>query len=84
MYEFVNADAASQLRAERIHHLEVQHFRLALELEEAPGIPAIVTQMAELERRIGVHRNALGLAPLDAPAQENGQTVDDAVADPEE
>ena len=83
MYEFINRDAADQLRAERIHHLEVQHYRLGLELEEVPDNEGIKGQMAEIERRIELHRRILGLAPLATPEQENGQTVD-PVADPEE
>lgn len=75
MYEFIDKNSASQLRAERIHHLEAQHFRLGLELEEVPGNEGIKGQMAEIERRIDMHRRILGAAPLNTLEQENGQEV---------
>jgi hypothetical protein len=83
MYEFIDSNAAEQIRAERIHHLEIQHFRLGLEFEETPENLAIKDQMAELERRMEMHRRILGLAPLATPGQENGQdTVVDEPAAP--
>lgn len=75
MYEFIDSGAANELRAERIHHLEVQHFRLGLELEETPENKAIAGQRAELERRIEMHRRILGLAPLAPPEHSNGHDV---------
>lgn len=47
------------LRAERITVLEGEHFRAALRREEAADtveFEAVSAQMAELERRIALHR----------------------------
>lgn len=48
------------LRAERITVLEGEHFRVALRREEATEVAefeALSAQMAELERRIDLHRD---------------------------
>lgn len=48
------------LRAERVTVLEGEHFRAALRREEAVDTAEFETasaQMAELERRIALHRN---------------------------
>jgi hypothetical protein len=84
MYQFINMDTADQIRVERIHHLEIQHYRLALELEETPDSREIRKQMDAVEQRIGLHRKVLGIAPLDTSAQENGQAADSTVLGPDE
>lgn len=84
MYEFINKEAADELRAQRIHHLEAQHYRLMLELEETPGNERIVAEVAEVERRIELHRRVLGLTPLATPEQNNGQSTDDVISSPAE
>ena len=59
------------LRAERITVLEGEHFRLALRREEAMEVAefeAISAQMAELHRRIALHRQAL--APTDTTVEQ--------------
>lgn len=61
------------LRAERITVLEGEHFRAALRREEAVDtaeFEAASAQMAELERRIGLHREH------DAPVRAEPAQVD--------
>ena len=59
------------LRAERVTVLEGEHFRLALRREEVTEVnefEAFSAQMAELERRIELHR--ADKAPTVVPADE--------------
>jgi hypothetical protein len=59
------------LRAERITVLEGEHFRLVLRREEAVEVAEfeqLSAQLAELERRIELHR--ADEAPTEAPADE--------------
>lgn len=58
-YENLTGKDINALRAERITLLEGEHFRLALRREEAVEVAefeALSAQMAELERRIALHR----------------------------
>lgn len=49
-----------QLRLERLHALEADHFRLSLRCEESPHEEAgLREEMAELRRRIEIHQDVI-------------------------
>lgn len=62
MYELLNQQAMTQLRRERLIGLEGDHYRVALQLEEAATaeeVAAIQRDLDEINRRIQVHRDVL-------------------------
>lgn len=62
-YTHLTAKDATGLRHERVHRLEVEHYRVRLALEEADEDANAQAQveLADLERRIGLHREVLGI-----------------------
>jgi hypothetical protein len=76
-YKNLTGRDLTALRAERITVLEGEHFRLALRREEATEVndfEAFSAQMAELERRIELHR--ADEAPIDSRADLASEQAD--------
>lgn len=70
-YKNLTGRDIEMLRAERITVLEGEHFRLALRRQEAAEVAEFdqfSAQMADLERRIELHREQD--APIHEPAAE--------------
>jgi hypothetical protein len=64
-YELLGEAQAEHLRKQRLLDLEADHFRFVLDAEEVPpGEDAgpIMAKLADVERRIALHRQALGLS----------------------
>lgn len=65
-YQLLNEDSATFLRRQRLLDLETEHYSLILETEEwPPGFEdkATLQKLHDVEMRIGIHRQALGLSP---------------------
>lgn len=68
-YELLGEAQAEHLRRQRLLDLEADHFRYTLDLEEldASGNPDrkalndVLTRLTEVERRIALHRQRLGM-----------------------
>jgi hypothetical protein len=63
-YQLLGDAQADHIRRQRLLDLEADHFRFVLDVEELPdGVdPApIMEKIADVERRIEMHRQALGL-----------------------
>lgn len=79
-YELLGSPQAEHIRRQRLLDLEADHFRFVLDAEELPdgADPGpIMDKLADVERRIGLHRQALGMPvtvmvpeEVDAPAPE--------------
>lgn len=69
-YALIQSNDQAQLRRERLAALELDHYRNALVLEDAGSdeeARRAVQAMGDIERRMAVHRTALG---LDQDAQD--------------
>lgn len=78
-YTHLTSQQATQLRHERLHRLEAEHFRVKLALEEADEASSAQAQaeLTDLERRIGWHREALGIVlPPDGVEEPGPQSPD--------
>lgn len=75
-YSHLTAGQAEELRHRRVLDLEIDHYRVKLALEEDPGDEKAYLDLAELERRIELHRAELGivLPPLDGVGPEMPDT----------
>jgi hypothetical protein len=63
-YELLGASEAEHIRRQRLLDLEADHFRFVLDLEELPddADPSpLLARIADVERRIALHRQALSL-----------------------
>lgn len=63
-YELLDEGRAEHLRRQRLLDLEADHFRFVLDLDELPpgaDPEALMSRLADIERRIVLHREALGL-----------------------
>lgn len=63
-YELLGSPQADHIRRQRLLDLEADHFRFVLDAEELPdGADSglIMEKLADVERRIKLHRQALGL-----------------------
>lgn len=61
-YALLDDDARKEIRSRHLLDLEATHYRLTLEEVEEPGTnPDRTRMLAEIERRAGGHRAALGL-----------------------
>jgi hypothetical protein len=63
-YELLGGPQADHIRRQRLLDLEADHFRFVLDAEELPddADPSpIMAKLADVERRIGLHRRALGM-----------------------
>lgn len=77
-YELLGDTQAEHLRKQRLLDLEADHYRYVLDAEElAPGEDAgpIMAKLAEIERRIALHREALGL-PVTVLAADEEATLE--------
>lgn len=75
MYQLVGDDEQRSLRLERLAHLENDHYRMELQIEEAANgaeLDALAGRQRELERRMNVH-----LAVLSPPMPEEEPRPDD-------
>lgn len=66
-YEMLGVEGATHIRKQRLLDLEADHYRFMLDLQELPPDAdgsAVLQQIAEIERRIAVHRTALGMEPV--------------------
>ena len=74
-YELLSKEQAVHLRRQRLLDLEADHWRYAMDLEEAdPNSPEYMktaTAIQEVERRIALHRKALSEAENDAPETDS-------------
>lgn len=75
-YTHLTAEQADELRHRRVLDLEIEHYRVKLTLEETPENEPAHMDLAELERRIALHRAELGivLPPPDGVAPEMPDT----------
>lgn len=66
-YTHLSEKQATGLRHQRIQELEAEHYRTRLVLEEKPGDAQAAVDLAEIWRRIQLHRDRLGIVvpPLD-------------------
>jgi hypothetical protein len=63
-YELLGEKQAEHLRRQRLLDLEGDHYRFLLDLEELPDEvdpSPILARVADVERRIALHRKALNL-----------------------
>lgn len=60
-YCHLTAQEATALRHKRLRDLEGDHYWLRLTQEEMPDNPQVLADLTELERRIALHRDALGI-----------------------
>jgi hypothetical protein len=62
VYQLVGDDERRSLRLERLAHLENDHYRMALQIEEATNgaeLNTLMERQRELERRMNIHLGAL-------------------------
>lgn len=74
-YEMLGQSQAEHLRQQRLLDLEADHFRFVLDVEELPeGVDPspIMAKLADVERRIALHRRALGMPELVTVPEEAG------------
>ena len=73
-YELLGGSQAEHLRRQRLLDLEADHYRFVLDVEELPegADPApILAKLADVERRIALHRRALGMPePVTTPDED--------------
>jgi hypothetical protein len=63
-YELLGEGQAEHIRRQRLLDLEADHFRYVLDIEELPdgaNSSPTLEKIADIERRIELHRQALGL-----------------------
>jgi hypothetical protein len=78
-YELLGKPEAEHIRRQRLLDLEADHYRFVLDLEELPTEAEsgqLLAKLSDVERRIVLHRQALGLpltvtAPDDEPVPEH-------------
>lgn len=65
-YELLGEPQATHIRKQRLLDLEADHFNCVLDAEELPEgmtVPAaLMDKIADIERRIRLHREALGMS----------------------
>jgi hypothetical protein len=66
-YELLGGPQAEHIRRQRLLDLEADHYRFVLDLDELPdgADPSpIMAKLADVERRIALHRRALNLPEM--------------------
>lgn len=84
-YLTVTPEEMAQLRRERVHQLELDHVRTCLLLTEVAATgeePGMLAQLAEIERRIGVH--LVQPQPADDESDEDDDESDESNEDDED
>lgn len=64
-YELLGGPQAEHIRKQRLLDLEADHYRYVLDAEELPedaDPTPIMAKLADVERRIALHRRALGMS----------------------
>jgi hypothetical protein len=75
-YTLLTPDHLDRLRRERVLELEADHARAGFALQESPKDRQALADRAELERRIGIHREELFRSTRTAEAVRNEEPGD--------